>query len=102
MTLPLYHPVKHTADKEAAISGACIIYAAMVHANGANCDVQLSDALTDIPTDDLKYSALDGDTIFIDYSDIGGVSFSTGLTVDLQGSGGSIILWTDRQQVIAV
>ena len=99
--LAVYNRAKHTADKAAAVTGAVNIRAVQVHANGANVDVQLCNALTDTSSDELVYSALDGDTLFFDYSMLGGVAFGTGLTVDLQGASGSVIIWTDADQATA-
>ena len=98
--LAVYNRTKHTADKAAAVTGAVNIRAVQVHANGANCDVQLCNALTDTSSDELVYSALDGDTLFFDYSMLGGVAFGTGLTVDFQGTG-AVIIWSDADQTTA-
>jgi len=89
---------KHTADKAAAVTGQVVIYAVQVHANGANADIELCDALTDGSEDDLIYSALDSTTFFADYTNIGGVIFNTGLTVDVTGTAASVIIWTDVKQ----
>ncbi len=100
MAEALYVIKKHTADKAAVITGNCRIYAVQVHSNGANVDVQLCNALTDTSSDELVYSALDGDTLFFDYVPLGGVQFGTGLTLDLQGTG-AVIIWTDQLQATA-
>ncbi|GAG44683.1 unnamed protein product, partial [marine sediment metagenome] len=86
----------HTSGKEASVSGAVMIYAVQVHANDAAADVELTDALTDTGTDELKYSALDGDTLFFDYTKLGGIAFATGLTVVI--SAGAVTIWTDKYQ----
>lgn len=98
MSLPLYVKQKHTADKAAAVTGQVVIYAVQVHANGATADIELCDALTDGSEDDLSYSALDGDTLFFDYTTLGGVIFNTGLTVDVTGTGANVVIWTDVKQ----
>jgi hypothetical protein len=96
-TLPIYFKQKHTSAKDASVSGQVVIYAVQVHANGAVADVELSDALTD-GSDDLMYSVLDGaDPPLYDYTDVGGVIFKTGLSVDI--SSGAVFIWTDRRQV---
>ena len=97
--LPKFVKQKHTADKAAAVTGAVVIYAVQVHANGANADIELCDALTDGSEDDLTYSAVDGDTLFFDYTTLGGVMFETGLTVDVTGTGANVVIWTDQKQI---
>jgi len=101
MTLPLYHKQKHTADKAASYTGQLVIYAVQVHANGADGDVELCDAVTNTSSDELSYSALDGDTLFFDYTPFGGVVFNTGLSIDVTGTGVSVILWTSVVTVAA-
>ena len=94
---------RHIADKAAAITGACIIYAVQIHADGDNCDLELSDALTDTSSDELSLATLDGDTLFVDYSSLGGVLFKTGLTVDITPTAASAaaFIWTDVNQATA-
>jgi len=92
---------KHTADKAAAVTGKCVIYAVRVAANGANADIELCDALTDTSSDELSYNVLDGDCVFEDYSALGGVAFSTGLTVDVTGTGARIWIFSDADQATA-
>ncbi len=101
MSLPLYVKQKHTADKAAAVTGAVMIYAVQVHANGANADIELCDALTDTSSDELSYSMLDGDTRLFNYKSLGGVAFATGLTVDVTGTGANVVIWTDVLQATA-
>ena len=101
MTLPLYHKQKHIADKAASYTGQLVIYAVQVHANGATADVELCDATTDGSEDNLSYSVLDGDTRFFDYTNFGGVIFNTALTVDVTGTGASVVLWTSEVTVTA-
>ena len=100
-SLPWSSFKRHTADKAAAITGACVIYAVQVAANGANADIELCDALTDTGSDELSYNALDGDTLFFDYHAMGGVAFKTGLTVDVTGTGARIWIWSDAVQATA-
>ena len=99
--LPRFVKQKHTADKAAVVTGAVVIYAVGIHANGAAADVELVDAVTDTASDELMYSALDGADLFFDYTPLGGVIFNTGLTVDITGVGATLFLWTDRPQVTA-
>ena len=99
--IPKFVKQKHTADKAAAVTGALVIYAVQVHANGANADIELCDALTDGSEDDLSYSMLDGDTRLFNYESLGGVAFTTGLTVDVTGTGANVIIWTDVKQTPA-
>ncbi len=99
--VPFFVKQKHTATKAAVVTGAVRIYAVQVHANGATGDVELCDALTNTSSDELSYSALDGDTLFFDYASLGGIQFNTGLTVDVTGVGASVVLWTDKVQVTA-
>ncbi|GAG03712.1 unnamed protein product [marine sediment metagenome] len=99
--LSKYVKQKHTADKAAAVTGPVVVYAVQVHANGADGDVELCDALTDTSSDELSYSALNGDTLFFDYEPLGGVAFVTGLTVDVTGTGANVVIWTDVKQTPA-
>ncbi|GAG44681.1 unnamed protein product [marine sediment metagenome] len=101
MPLSKFVKQKHTADKAASVTGAVMIYAVQVHANGGDADIELCDALTDTSSDELSYSALNGDTLFFDYEPLGGVAFVTGLTVDVTGTGASVIIWTDKLQATA-
>ena len=96
-TLPIYVKQTHTATKEAAITGQCVIYAVEVHANGGNGDIELLDALTDTGTDELKYSVLNGDTLFFNYKNLGGIIVNTGLTLTLSANC-AVVVWTDVQQ----
>lgn len=82
-----------TSDSADAGPGAVLILAIQIHANGANLDVQLNNATTDTSDDSLVYSTLDGDTLFFDYSGFGGVRFGTGLTFDIQGTGGQVTVF---------
>ena len=93
--LSLYSHKKHTATKAAAVSGAVMIYAAYVTANGANMDVNLIDALTDGGEDDLDINVLDGDCKMLHFP--GGLSFATGLSITIAGTG-QLHLWTDKAQ----
>ena len=96
-TLPIYEFQKHTSDKAASVTGQVVVYAVQVHANGAVADVELCDALTDGSEDDLMYSVLDGaDPPLYEYTDVGGVLFKAGLTIDI--SAGAVFIWTDRRQ----
>ena len=70
----------------------------MIKANGGNVDVQIIDAVTDTGTDELDISVLDGDTIFFDFSTLGGVSFKTALSLTTT-SNAAIVLWTDIVQL---
>jgi len=97
--LPLLHVQKHTADKTAAVSGSVRILAVQCSANGGNGDIELSNSLTD-SGDQLVYNVLDGDTLFFDYSALGGVAFNVGLTVDITANT-TVIIWTDQGQATA-
>lgn len=99
--LPRFVKQKHTADKAAVVTGVVVIYAVQVHANGANADVELVDAITNTSSDELMYSVLDGDAKFFDYTPLGGVLFNTGLSLDVTGTGATVFIWTDRPQVTA-
>lgn len=99
--LPLFIPQKHTADKAAVVTGAVRIMMVQAHADGAQADIQLCDALTDTSSDELIYSLVDGDTKLYDYTPVGGVQFETGLTVDVNGTGAKVIIWTDQKQTPA-
>ena len=92
-----YVVLRHTATKAAAIAGPCVLYAVQIRANGGNVDVQIIDAATDTGTDEIDISVLDGDTIFFDYSSLGGVVFSTALSLTTT-SNAAIVLWTDQTQ----
>ena len=96
--VPLFIVKKHTADKAAAVTGAVRIMMVQAHADGAQADIQLCDALTDTSSDELVYSLVDGDTRLFDYTPVGGVQFETGLTVDITGTGAKAIIWTDQLQ----
>ena len=100
-TLPLYHKQKHSATKAAVISGTCVIYAVLVHADGGQADVDLIDALTDGGEDDLEFSQVDGNSELFDFSMLGGVAFATGLSLTLAGTGASVTIWTDKKQATA-
>ncbi len=100
-TLPLYHKQKHSATKAAVITGACIIYAVLVHADGGQADVDLVDALTDTDTDELEFSQVDGNSELFDFAPLGGVAFATGLSLTLAGTGASVTIWTDKKQATA-
>ena len=101
MTLPLYVIQKHTATKAAVVTGQVVIYALMVHADGAQADVDLCDAVTDTGTDEISASAVDGDTVLLDFTPLGGVVFNTGLSATIGGAGAEIYIWTDVVQVTA-
>ena len=101
LAYPQYIAKKHTADKAAAVSGAVIIYAVQILGGSAATTVQLVDALTDTSSDELMYAAVINDSILFDYSHLGGVAFSTGLTVDIQTTGGAVIIWTSVAQATA-
>ena len=98
-SLPLYNVLKHTATKADVCSGPCIVYAIQLQANGANLDVELTNAVTDTGVDEFMYSVLDGDTLFFDYSAMGGISFPIGLTLTEAGGTPSISIWTDKPQL---
>lgn len=97
-----YNRTKHTADKAAAVTGALNIRAVQVLAgSGAACNVELCDALTDTSSDQLVFVQLANTSELYDYSMLGGVAFRTGLTVDITGAGGAVIIWTDADQATA-
>ena len=98
-SLPLYSVLKHTTEKADVCTGPCVVYAVQIKANGADCDVELTNATTDTGIDELMYSVLDGDTILFDYSMIGGIDFPIGLTITEAGGTPAILLWTDKPQV---
>lgn len=99
--LPMLVLKKHTATKAASVSGQVVIYAVMVHADGAQADVDLINALTDTGTDEISVSAVDGDTVFLDFTPLGGVLFNTGMSITIAGAGAEIYVWTDRLQATA-
>lgn len=101
LALPVYSIKKHTADKAAAVSGAVVIYAVQVLGGSAATTVQLCDALTDTSSDELVYAQVVNDSRLFDYSSFGGVYFATGLTVDIQTTGGAVIIWTSVAQATA-
>ena len=98
-SLPLYNVLKHTSGKADVCTGPCVVYAIQIQANGANCDVELTNAVTDTGTDEYMYSILDGDTRLFDYSGLGGLDFPIGLTLTEAGGTPSISIWTDKPQV---
>ena len=100
-SLPLYHKQKHSATKAGSITTACVIYAVLVHADGAQADVDLIDAATDTGADDLEFSQTDGDSQLFDFTGLGGVAFATGLSITLAGTGASVTIWTDKAQLTA-
>ena len=97
----LFVKQKHAATKAAVITGACVIYAVLVHADGAQADVDLVDALTDTGTDELEFSQIDGQSELFDFTPLGGVVFETGLSLTLAGTGASVTIWTDKKQLTA-
>ena len=101
MPLPLYVIQKHTTTKAAVVTGQVVIYAIMVHADGAQGDVDLCDAVTDTGTDEISVSAVDGDTVFMDFTPLGGVIFNTGISATIAGAGCELYLWTDVLQATA-
>lgn len=98
---PLFVLQKHTATKAASITGACTIYAIMVHADGAQADLDLCDATTDDGGDEISVSAVDGDTVLLDFTSLGGIKFGTGLSITIAGSGAEVYIWTDKTQATA-
>lgn len=99
--LPKYVLQKHTATKAAVVTGQVVIYAVMIHADGAQGDLDLCDAVTDTGTDEISVSAVDGDTILLDFTPFGGVIFNTGISATIAGSGAEAYIWTDVVQVTA-
>ncbi len=93
---PLYHFQNHSATKAAVCTGQVVIYGVLISANGAAADVQIMDALTDGGEDDLEFYALDGTTVFVDFTPFGGVIFNTGLSLTM--SAGYVALWTSITQ----
>ena len=100
-TQGMYQLEKHTATKADVCTGTCVVYAVQIQANGANADIELTNATTDTNANEVMYSVLDGDTILFDYSDLGGITFTTGLTLTVAGSGAVILIWTDKNQAQA-
>ncbi len=100
-TQGLYNQLKHTATKADVCTGPCVVYAVQIRANGANADIELTNATTDTNANEFFYNILDGDSRLFDYSPLGGVVFDTGLTVTVSGSGAAIVIWTDKAQVTA-
>ncbi len=96
---PQFEFKNHSATKAAVCSGEVVIYGILVSANGAAADVQLIDALTDTGGDELEVYVLDGDTRFLDFTDFGGIIFSTGLSLTM--SAGYVALWTSKAQITA-
>ena len=101
MTLPTYVIQKHTATKAAVVTGQVAIYGLMVHADGAQADLDLCDAVTDTGTDEISVSAVDGDTVLLDFTPFGGVIFNTGLSATITGAGAEVYIWTDVVQLTA-
>ena len=99
-TLPIFHQQRHTATKAGVTTVPTILYAVMIRANGGNVDVQIIDAVTDTGTDEIDISVLDGDTVFFDFSPLGGVSFLVALSLTAS-SNAAIVLWTDIVQLTA-
>ena len=99
--LPKFVIQKHGTTKAAVVTGQVVIYAVMVHADGAQADLDLCDAVTDTGTDEISVSAVDGDTVFLDFTPLGGVIFNTGLSATIAGSGAEIYIWTDVVQATA-
>lgn len=99
--LPKFVIQKHVTTKAAVVTGQVVIYAVMVHGDGAQADLDLCDAVTDTGTDEISVSAVDGDTVFLDFTPLGGVIFNTGLSATIGGSGAEIYIWTDVLQATA-
>lgn len=99
-SMPLYVLQKHTATKAGVSLAPIVIYAVQIRANGGNVDVQLIDADTDDGGDELDYSVLDGDTVFFDYSALGGIAFVNGFSLTTT-SNAAILVWTDLAQITA-
>lgn len=96
---PLYVFKNHTATKAGVCSGATVIYGLLLTGNGAAADLQLIDALTDTGGDEIEAYALDGTTVFLDFTPFGGIMFETGVSLTL--SAGYVGLWTSRDQATA-
>ncbi len=98
-SFPMYHFQNHSATKAAVVTGQVVIYAILLTGNGAAADLQLIDAVTDTGADEIELYALDGDTVFVDFTPLGGIIFNTGLSLTL--SAGYVALWTSVNQATA-
>lgn len=99
--IPKFVIQKHGTTKAAVVTGQVVIYAVMVHGDGAQADLDLCDAVTDTGTDEISVSAVDGDTVLLDFTPFGGVIFNTGLSATIGGAGAEIYIWTDVKQATA-
>lgn len=87
--------LRYTADEIAAVTGSFLLMAIQISADGGVLDVELCDALTDTSSDELTFHLPDGVSLFFDYSELGGVQFETGLTVDISGNCSSLNVWVN-------
>lgn len=100
MEIPTYgKPPERVADTEAS-TGATVVYAVALHGGTAAALATFTNTGGDellrvvAPFTDVDASA--AATVFMDFSNLGGIPFPDGCTVALSGTGALLDVWADK------
>lgn len=79
----------------AALAGGSRLMGLCIHGGSANSSVEVKDAASDTGTVLFSAAALAATSVFFDFTEMGGIAFSTGIFVKPAGTACIVYVWTE-------